>query len=172
MSLRAAPLAALVACGPAADTDAPGDTATCPEWSSVYDDECCWDELPESPLPRRVLDVDIGDVVWDESVTVLTDGKALAAWAESAGLEVTPDVDFATEVAVGAIVETRSADGHGPVRELDGLREGDTPGSWYAGFYQALSPPCVDHGPGVHHATLWAAPIGPVDICYRASYCD
>jgi hypothetical protein len=153
---------------PAPDT---GDTDEC-HYNFVYEDECCWLARPESPLPRLVLTVDVATDAWEDDVRILTDADALAGWAADAGLDATPNVDFATEVAVGAVVETRTADGHGPTRTLDGLRAGDVEGSWYAGFYQSLSDPCNDGLPGAHHATLWAAPKGPVAICHRNSWCD
>lgn len=154
----------------------PRDTgdSECPEYqSSASWDECCWQDRPVSPASRLVADLELTAPAGDlDGLTVIPSQEDLDAWWAATGAPATGSLDFATEVAVGYLSETAAGcDEHG----LDGLRAGDTSGTWFAGIYSwsncaLLYDQCA--GRYVAHATLYAAPIGTVRACSYGAYCD
>ena len=147
------------------------DTAACIEDSS-HVDTCCWSLRPETTAPRLIVDSDTTRTGADTGVTVMTTEQALDAWWTAAGLAPTGSIDWGSEVAVGYIGDSAPACDE---QRLDGLRVGNSSGSWFAGIYSYQScsyyyDACV--GLYVTHATLYAAPAGAVDSCVHGSFCD
>lgn len=149
------------------------DPSACvdPEAVGSYD-ACCWAGRDPQDAVRLVVDR-VRVEPWDgsrEGLWVIETEADLADWEAVTGLTEALDVDFATEAAVGHVGwESPGCD----ERHLDGLRRGDTPGSWFAGIEERqtceYSDGCADP---ISRATLYAAPKGPVTSCVFGGYCE